>query len=57
MKAGKEKKTPATLLQKPEKPPYRQLAVGNTTIEALASSLYANPRGVIAIHDELSSFF
>lgn len=54
-KAVKEKKTPAPLPPKPQKPPYRQLVVGNTTIEALAAALSANPRGIIAIHDELSS--
>ena len=54
-KALKEKKTPAPLPPKPQKPPYLQLVVGNTTIEALAAALSANPRGLIAIHDELSS--
>jgi hypothetical protein len=54
-KALKEKKTPGPLPPKPDKPPYRQLVVGNTTIEALAAALSANPRGLIAIHDELSS--
>ena len=54
-KALKEKKMPAPLSPKPQKPPHLQLVVGNTTIEALAAALSANPRGVIAIHDELSS--
>jgi hypothetical protein len=54
-KAVKEKKTPAPLPPKPQKPPHLQLVVGNTTIEALAAALSANPRGVVAIHDELSS--
>jgi hypothetical protein len=54
-KAVKEKKTPAPLPPKPQKPPHLQLVVGNTTIEALAAALSANPRGLIAIHDELSS--
>jgi hypothetical protein len=54
-KALKEKKTPALLPAKPQKPPHLQLVVGNTTIEALAAALSANLRGLIAIHDELSS--
>ena len=50
-----QKKTSAPLPPKPQKPPYLQLVLGNTTIEALAAALSANPRGLIAIHDELSS--
>jgi hypothetical protein len=54
-RALKGKKTSAPPPPKPQKPPYLQLVVGNTTIEALAAALSANPRGLIAIHDELSS--
>jgi hypothetical protein len=39
----------------PKKPSHLQLIIGNTTIEALAAALEANPRGLLAIHDELSS--
>ena len=39
----------------PEQPPYRQLVIQNTTIEAIFKALVANPRGLLAIHDELAS--
>jgi hypothetical protein len=54
-KAQKDKKPLPSLPPKPEKPPFLQLVVGNTTVEALAAALKANPRGVLAIHDEMSS--
>ena len=39
----------------PQKPQHLQLVVGDTTIEALAVALLANARGVLAVHDELST--
>jgi hypothetical protein len=54
-KAIKQKKTPAQLPPKPKAPPHLQLVVGNTTIEALAAALSANPRGLYAIYDEFAS--
>jgi hypothetical protein len=54
-KGRKEQKPLPPVPPKPEKPQHLQLAIGNTTIEALAAALMANPRGLLAIHDELSS--
>lgn len=40
----------------PVRPPWLQLIVQDTTIEALADALIDNPRGVIAVQDELSEW-
>ncbi|MEX2216178.1 MAG: DUF3987 domain-containing protein [Phycisphaeraceae bacterium] len=41
----------------PEEPVRRQWLVGDTTPEALAHVLKANPRGVVAVYDELGALF
>ena len=40
---------------KPEKPICRRSIVGNITVERLVSILADNPRGVLSLHDELTS--
>lgn len=41
----------------PVKPPYRQVLFGDTTLEALADTMVANPRGLLGVYDELTAMF
>ena len=42
---------------KPEPPPAKRFSVADTTVEALAPILSANPRGLLLARDELSGWF
>lgn len=41
----------------PDPPPAKRFRVGDTTIQALAVILHANPRGVVGLIDELAGWF
>jgi hypothetical protein len=43
--------------QKPAQPVCRRFSVSDTTVEALADRLADNPRGLLAVNDELSGWF
>jgi hypothetical protein len=51
---AKGAKTPPVECDPPPAP--RRIAVADTTVEALAMRLWENPRGLLMVHDELSSW-
>ncbi|TWT67755.1 hypothetical protein Pla123a_43140 [Posidoniimonas polymericola] len=53
----RDKKTTDAPPIKPEPPQATRLVVGDTTVEALAPILLANPRGVLLARDELAGWF
>lgn len=56
LKAWK-KKPEGDAVQQPSRPPAPRVVVSDTTIEALASVLKGNPRGVLLASDELNAWF
>jgi len=41
---------------KPDRPAFRRVLIGNTTVEALTSAMLGEPRGLLATHDELTGW-
>jgi hypothetical protein len=52
----KRKHAAKELPEKPSEPPEPRYVVSNTTVEALAPILHANPRGLLLVRDELGGW-
>ncbi|QDV72483.1 DUF3987 domain-containing protein [Botrimarina mediterranea] len=55
--AWKKSKSSEPPPEAPEAPQLRELLLSDTTVEAVAKALYANPRGVLLDRDELAAWF
>lgn len=55
--AWKKSKSSEPPPEAPEPPQLRELLVSDTTVEAIAKALHANPRGVLLDRDELAAWF
>jgi hypothetical protein len=55
--AWKKSKSSEPPPEAPESPQLRELLLSDTTVEAVAKALYANPRGVLLDRDELAAWF